>query len=74
MSNNIRTLRNREGWSQAELGQKLGGLHYNTIKNWETGVNDPKASQISDMADLFGCSVAQVMGLEPVNTEPKTAA
>ena len=66
MSNNIRELRNREGWSQEQLGQKLGGLHYNTIMNWENEKSEPRAGEIAAMAELFGCTVAQVMGLEPV--------
>ena len=34
--------------------------------NWENEKSEPRAGEIAAMAELFGCTVAQVMGLEPV--------
>lgn len=62
MANNIKVLREREGWSQELLGARVG-VHFNTIGNWEDGTSEPRASQIAAMADLFGVSVETVMGL-----------
>lgn len=69
MPNNIRALRHQKGWSQQELGEKLG-VHVNTARNWEQGTYEPRAGEIAAMAELFGCTVAQVMGLEPVPDAP----
>ena len=61
--NGIRELREAAGMSQAALGEKLGGLHSNTIKNWEQGNSEPRSSDIIAMTEIFGCSVERVMGL-----------
>ena len=43
--NNIRTLRERLGLSQAQLGELTGGAHWVTVSRWERGKLKPNASQ-----------------------------
>lgn len=62
MENRIKELREAMGWSQVQLGEKLG-VHFNTVGNWEDGTSEPKSSMLAKMASLFGCSVEHVMGL-----------
>lgn len=62
MPNRIRELRKGKGLSQTQLAEKLG-VHRNTVGNWEDGTTEPKSSNLTDMAQLFGCSVEHVMGL-----------
>jgi transcriptional regulator with XRE-family HTH domain len=61
--NSIKELREGAGLSQAALADKLGGVHFNTIKNWEQGNSEPRSSDLIKLADVFGVSIERVMGL-----------
>lgn len=37
-----RDKRNRLGWTQQELGEYLGGVHFVTVANWEAGRKTPR--------------------------------
>ena len=45
--------------SQAELGEKCGGVSANTISSWETGKAYPPKSSIVSLCQAFGISQAQ---------------
>ena len=50
----IRTLRKQAGYTQSELGEKLG-VQKNAVSKWECGrVEDIPSSKIKAMAELFG--------------------
>lgn len=49
----LRTLRERLGLSQTELGAKLG-VSLNTVHVWEKGDREPSASHLQALAVLSG--------------------
>ena len=51
----IKTAREKIGWSQRELGEKIG-KDRKTITNYETGVTDPPASVLNLIARTLGVS------------------
>lgn len=55
-------LRNQRGWTQAQLAKKLG-VSSKTIKNWETDVSDPSASNIIALTRLFFVSSDFILGI-----------
>lgn len=58
---NLEALRIREGMSREELAKKLD-VSFMTIRNWERGKTEPTASQVKDMADLFGVTADYLIG------------
>ncbi|MFB4370327.1 MULTISPECIES: helix-turn-helix transcriptional regulator [unclassified Pseudomonas] len=53
MINLVRELRNGQGWSQAELGERLG-VSRQTVNAIETGRYDPSLPLAFKIARLFG--------------------
>jgi len=58
-SKKIRDNRKRMGWTQEELGNKVG-VKFNTISGWENGVSEPEQDQLFQMAFLFGISINEL--------------
>ncbi|WP_027909488.1 helix-turn-helix transcriptional regulator [Pseudomonas sp. URMO17WK12:I4] len=52
MINQVRELRNGQGWSQAELGERLG-VSRQTVNAIETGRYDPSLPLAFKIAQLF---------------------
>ena len=52
MINQVRELRNGQGWSQAELGERLG-VSRQTVNAIETGRYDPSLPLAFKIARLF---------------------
>lgn len=50
--------RHRQGLSQQELGERIGRNTYNTIHQWERGVNEPNLTNFLQWAAGLGLSVA----------------
>lgn len=61
LSSNIRRHRDRLGLTQAELAKKLN-LTYSSVSQWETGRAIPRMGALKQLADLFGTTVADLMG------------
>lgn len=57
---NIRELRLERGLSQAALAKEIG-VSQKAIDYWERGINEPKASYIVALADLFGVSCDELL-------------
>lgn len=56
MGNNIvRTLRISRGWTQEELGKKMG-VQKAAVNKWETGQLDLKRSTIQRLCEIFDVS------------------
>lgn len=53
LAKNIRHLRNKNGWSQDFLAEKLGYKSYTTVQKWESGVSDPPLKTLHKLAMLF---------------------
>lgn len=64
MGDRIKELRISKGWSQEELGERLG-LKRAAINKYETGsVENIKRSTIQTMADIFGVSPAYLLAFD----------
>ena len=63
MGNRIRELRNEQGLTLKELGEKTG-LAPNTISQYETGNREPKLKTWQKLADYFEVSVSYLQGIE----------
>ena len=45
-------LRKQKGWSQEELGDKLG-VTRQTVSKWELGATTPEMEKLAAISDLF---------------------
>jgi len=72
MRKTIRQLREEQGWTQLELANRLGVTPV-TVYTWERGRNEPRASQLRKLAELFGVLMDNIELLE-VEREVKIAA
>ncbi|OJY97081.1 MAG: transcriptional regulator [Lysobacterales bacterium 63-13] len=59
MNNRIRELRGNQGWSQAELAERLD-VSRQTINAIETGKYDPSLPLAFAIARLFGASIESI--------------
>jgi putative transcriptional regulator len=59
MTNLVRELRGRRGWSQAELGERLG-VSRQTVNAIETGKYDPSLPLAFKIAQLFELRIEDV--------------
>lgn len=62
LKDRIRDLREREGWSQKELADRLE-VAPTTLANWEQGRRKPELSRFIAMLDIFGVSADYLLGL-----------
>lgn len=61
---NLMALRKQRGWSQEELGDKIG-VTRQTISKWEMGQSTPELEKLVELSKLFQMSIDQLVGLEP---------
>ncbi len=61
--NHIRTYREQMKWTQKELAQRLG-VERSAVAKWESGKSQPQAARLVALAEIFGCSVDDVLGRE----------
>lgn len=62
----LRAERERRGWSQTDLAQRIGRLTYNTAYQWESGINEPTLSSLREWAGALGFDVT-LTALVPVS-------
>lgn len=55
------TARENAGLNQREAARRLG-VNQSTVCFWETGRNFPRASMLVRMADLYCCTIDELMG------------
>ncbi len=67
----IRELREERGWTQLQLGNKLGVTPV-TVYNWERGQHIPTAPQLRALARAFGVTMDDIDFEGP--TQAKSAA
>ena len=60
----LRELRKKEGITQAELSEKIG-VHENTIRRWESGDFEPRASELKKLCDALNCTEAELLNSTP---------
>lgn len=63
MLNDVRSLRERDGLSQASLGERLG-VSRQTINSIETGKYDPSLPLAIRIARLFGTTVEEIFHVD----------
>ena len=61
--NAIREQRAQKKWTQAELAKRLG-VERSTVAKWESGVSQPQAAHLIALAEVFGCTVDELLGRE----------
>lgn len=66
-TNNLRRERDREGWSQAELAERLG-VRQQHVSRWENGDIDPSPEMLVRIAQVFGVTVDYLLGLSTERT------
>ena len=59
MQNRVRELREKQGWSQADLGERLD-VSRQTINAIETGKYDPSLPLAFKIARLFGMRIETI--------------
>lgn len=57
----IKEYRKTRGMSQAELAKHVG-VERSTVAKWESGSNHPQAAHLVKLAEIFGCSVDELLG------------
>lgn len=63
----LMALRRAKGWSQEELGEKLG-VTRQTVSKWELGSTTPEMEKLSAMGGLFGVSLDELVNGEREQT------
>lgn len=64
MNNRIKELRKARGWTQQQLGERLG-VHLSTINKYETGITDLNTAKLEQIADIFGVPVNELISEAP---------
>ena len=75
LSENLKNLRTRNGWSQEELASRLHVVRQ-TVSKWEKGLSVPDADMLMRLADIFNVPVAALLGgdLGDISTTDEVAA
>lgn len=64
-------LRRQRGWSQEELGDKLG-VTRQTVSKWELGSTTPEMEKLAAISDLFGITTDELIkGKAPESSNPE---
>lgn len=67
-SERLKSEREKKGWSQAELAEKIH-VSRQSVSKWETGKNYPNIEVIIDLSDLFGITIDELLRSDQVLTE-----
>ena len=59
IGDNIARLRKEKGWTQAELGEKLG-VSNQAVSKWESGMTSPDLMLLPTLADTFGIYIDEL--------------
>lgn len=59
----VKELRERSGMTQAQLAEKMG-TSQGAVALWETGARMPRADKLPKLAEVLGCSVADLFNTE----------
>ena len=64
----LKFLRQREGWSQAELAKRIG-VSKSTVSMYEVGKRKPDFEMLEIISDLFNVDMNFLLGKQPKETE-----
>ena len=60
---NISNARIKCGMTQEDLAKKLGVIQ-SAVSQWETGKSKPRADMLLKLAEIFGCTVDELLRSE----------
>lgn len=60
----IKIKREKMRLSQEDVAEKIGVSRF-TIINWESGKREPKLSELIKLANLFGCTIDELVNPQP---------
>lgn len=63
IADKIKTLREANGLTQSEVGNKLG-ITRSSVNAWEMGISVPSTMYIVELAHLFSVSADYLLGLD----------
>lgn len=61
MMNHIKKIRLEKGIKQGDLADMLS-VKQTTVSGWETGYREPDLESLKRMADIFDCSIDELLG------------
>lgn len=61
----IATLRKNQGWTQEQLGEKVG-VSAQAVSKWENDLACPDITTLPLLADLFGITTDELLGVKPI--------
>lgn len=64
LAKNIRYLRRKNGWSLADLADRLGYKSFTTIHKWESGVNEPPLKTAHKLARIFNVDIDDLVKVD----------
>ena len=59
--NKIKEYRKQQNWTQEELAKRLG-VERSAVAKWESEKSQPQAARLVTLAEVFGCSVDEILG------------
>lgn len=69
----IAKMRKKRGWSQEELAERLH-VSRSAVAMWESGKNMPPAAMMYEIAQLFECTIDDLMGKTEARNEKRIMA
>lgn len=61
----IAMLRKNQGWTQEQLGEKVG-VSAQAVSKWENDIACPDIATLPLLADLFGVTTDELLGIKPI--------
>lgn len=61
LGENIRFLRNKHGFSQDYVAEKLGYKSFTTIQKWESGVSEPPIKKLRELSELLNVDMDDII-------------
>lgn len=59
----LKKLRESKGWTQAELGKRMG-ITRASVNAWEMGISNPSTDYLVELAKIFHVSSDYLLGLD----------
>lgn len=63
----LSALRKSHNYTQEQLAKKLG-VTRQTISKWEMGISEPSLDMLDKIAEIYGCTIDELMGRNNANT------
>ncbi len=72
MSERIKKIRRKKGFSQTELGERIG-VSQQVITNYERGIREPDIETLLKIAGALEVSIETLIGEKPIKPEDQTS-